>query len=378
MKIKCLKYPFTFLILLWLVSPVYCQYKILEDKGALEKVHQAIDSIYNLNFDAADVIITDLEKELKDYPGTSLLKAFYVNWEYRPIKIEHKSYKLFESYLLKGIEKSEAMLSQDENDVEAIFFLMACHSFLAELYANNSQNFKALGEAQDAYRYIKIGFDLVEENPEFYFSSGIFNYYREKYPEENPFYKSVIWLFRGGDMEEGLKMLEKGYDNAVFTKAECLTYLFHINLRYEDKPATSIYYSDLLKDKYPNNLYYISNFIENSIRLETYDEIYPHIDRLLASENSYYQYLGEIFFGIYIAKTGGKLNEAMAHLKTADKLGDQEGIRVPHYDSILFLALGKIYKKIGNNDLANHYFKKSVKSAEYIAYRKDAEEMLRK
>ena len=50
-----------------------------------------------------------------------------------------------------------------------------------------------------------------------------------------------------------------------------------------------------LKDKYPNNLHYISNFIENSIRLETYDEIYPHIERLRTSENSYYQYLGEIF-----------------------------------------------------------------------------------
>lgn len=364
--------------MLWLASPVYCQYKILENKGAIQKVHQAIDSIYNLNFDAADVIIADLENELKDYPGNSLLKAFYVSWKYRPIKIENKSYELFQSYLLKGIEKSEEMLKLDNNDIEANFFLMACHSYLAELYVENGQNFKALGEAQDAYKYIKIGFDLIEENPEFYFSSGIFNYYREKYPEENPFYKSFLWLFRSGDMEEGLKMLEKGSESAVFTKAECLTYLFHINLRYEDKPEKSIFYSRLLKEKYPNNLHYISNFIENSIRLESYDEIYPHIERLLTSEKSYYQYLGEIYLGIYIAKTNGKLNEAMAHFKTADKLGDQEGIRVPHYDSILYLGLGKIYMKIGNDDLANQYFKKSVKSAEYIAYRTDAEEMLDK
>lgn len=364
------------MILLWLASPVYCQYKILENKGAIEKVHQAIDSIYNLNFDAADIIIADLERELKDYPGNSLLKAFYVSWKYRPIKIDHKSYELFQSYLMKGIEKSEEMLKLDDNDIEANFFLMACHSYLAELYGDNGQNFKALGEAQDAYRYIKKGFDLVDKNPEFYFSSGIFNYYREKYPEENPVYKSVIWFFRGGDMEEGLKMLEKGSELAVFTKAECLTYLFHINLRYENKPATSIYYADLLKDKYPNNLHYISNFIENSIRLDKYDEIYPHIERLRSSENSYYQYLGEIFLGIYITKTSGELNDALTHLKSADNLGDQEGIRVPHYDSILFLGLGKIYKENGDDDLANRYFKKSVKSAEYIAYRADAEEML--
>lgn len=377
MKIKLLKYLFTFLILLWSFSPVYCQYKILEDKVVTEKVQQAIDSIYNLNFDAADVIIADLEKKLGDYPGIFLLKAFYVNWKYRPIKKGQESYELFESYLNTGIEKSENILASNKNDVEAIFYLMACHAYLAELYVNNGQNFKALGEAQSAYKYIKIGFDYVEENPEFYFSSGIFNYYREKYPEENPFYKSFIWFFRGGDKEEGLNMLKKGSLNAVFTKAECLTYLFHINLRYEDKPLNAIYYSRLLKEIYPNNLHYISNYIENSIRLEAFDELHPDIELLLASEKDYYQYIGKIFYGIFLGKNGGSLNEALEQLKIADKLGDQKEIRVPHYDSILFLEMGKIHKKLGNEDLAKNYFKKSVKSAEYIAYRKDAEEMLK-
>lgn len=378
MNIKLLKYPFTFLILLWFASQVYCQYKILENKEIVEKITQTIDSIYNLNFDAADVIIAGLEKELGDYPGMFLLKAFYVSWKYRPIKKEHESFELFESYLNKGIEKCEAALKRDKYDVEANFYLMACHAFLAELYVNNGQNFKALGEAQSAYKYIKIGFDYVEENPEFYFSSGIFNYYREKYPEENPFYKSFIWFFRSGDKEEGLKMLKKGSLNAVFTKAECLTYLFHIYLRYEDNPSKAIYYSRLLKNIYPNNLHYISNFIENSIRLGTYDELYPYIERLLASEKSYYQYIGEIFSGIYLGKNGDSLNEALAQLKIADKLGDQKEIRAPHYDSILFLEIGKIYKNLGNEEQANKYFKKSIKTAEYIAYRKDAEEELEK
>ena len=378
LKSKLLKYHFALLLLLWLVSPAYCQYRILEDKGASEKIQQAVDSIYNLNFDAADVIIADLEKKLGDYPGIFLLKSFYVSWKYRPIKKDQESFELFESYLNKGIEKSEEMLVKDKYDVEANFYLMACHAFLAELYVNNDQNFKALGEAQSAYKYIKVGFDHVEDNPEFYFSSGIYNYYREKYPEENPFYKSFIWFFRSGDKKEGLEMLKIGARNAVFTKAECLTYLFHINLRYEDKPINAIYYARILKEKYPNNLHYISNFIENSIRLETYGELYPYIKRLLESENKYYQYLGKIFYGIYLEKKDKDLAGAIEQLKQADKLGDHDEIRVPHYDSILFLELGRINKKLGYEDQANSYFKKSIKSAEYIAYRKDAEEELGK
>ena len=168
-------------------------------------------------------------------------------------------------------------------------------------------------------------------------------------------------------------MLKKGARYAVFTKAECLTYLFHINLRYEDKPINAIYYARMLKEKYPNNLHYISNFIENSIRLEAYDQLYPYIGRLLESENKYYQYLGKIFYGIYLEKKEEDLSAAMAQLKSADKLGDQDEIRVRHYDSILFMELGRIHKKLGDKDRANDYFKKSIKSAEYITYRKEAE-----
>ncbi len=360
------------------VSSANCQYKILESKGAVEQVHQTIDSIYNLNFDAADIMIADLEKKLGDYPGLLLLKAFYISWKFRPIRQEHESYNLFETYLRQGIEKSEALLNENEENIEANFFLMACHSFLAELYVNNGQNFKALGEAQSAYKHIKIGFDYVDEYPEFNFSSGIFNYYREKYPEENPFYKSVTWFFRSGDKKEGLRMLKKGSQLAIFTEAECLTYLFHIYLRYEDEPQSAIYYARILLNKYPNNLYYISNFVENSIRLETINDIEPYLLRLRKSKQPFYQYLGEIFYGAYLVEKEASLNEALTHLRKADKLGDHGNIRMPHYDSILFYEFGLINKKLGKKDLANDYLKKSIKSAEYKTYRKNAEALLDK
>lgn len=362
--------------MLWLSIPGHAQYKILEDQEAVSKVQQAIDSIYNLNFDAADIIIEELEEELNDYPGILLLKAFYVSWEYNPIKKEHESYQLFESYLLQGVEKSEAMLQKDPESVEASFYLMAFHSYLAELYAENGQNFKALGEAKNAYKYIKIGFDHTEDNPEFYFSSGIYNYYRERYPEENPFYKSFIWFFRSGDMAEGISQIKKGTQLAVFTKAECLTYLFHVYLRYEDNPEEAIYYSIILKDKYPNNLHFISNFIENKIRLNQYDSLYKHIERMLNSDMVFYRYLGEIYYGTYLENFEKKSSKALKHYKIADKLGDQGEVRVPHYDSMLFLGMGRTYKSIGNIDEGNIFLKKSVKTADYSAYRKDAEALL--
>ena len=376
MKNYILKYLFPLSLLFWNISPSIAQYQILEDHDALEKVHQAIDSIYNLNFDAADILIEELDQDLGDYPGILLLKAFYIRWKHRPIKKEHSSFKQFENYLNKGIQKSEELLKQEDDNIEASFFLMACHAFLAELYTNNGHNFKALGEAKNAYKFIKYGFDHTDDNPEFYFSSGIYNYYREKYPEENPFYKSFLWFFRSGDMQEGLNMLKKGSVQAVFTKAECFTYLFHIYLRYEDNPEQAIYYSHLLKNKYPNNLYFLSNYIENSIRLYRYDNLFPLIEKLLDCDNDFYQYIGNIFAGQYYEEFKQDISKAMAHYEKADALGQQDELRVLHYDSILYLGMGRISKSVGNNDIATKYLKQSVKSAEYKAYRKDAEALL--
>jgi tetratricopeptide (TPR) repeat protein len=369
-------YIFTIVALVGLNHQSFSQYKILNDSNATTLVQQAIDSIYNLNFDVADSLIGILDNKLGEYPGNLLLKAFYTNWKYKPIKEQHPSYTQFESYLNRSIELCEAMLKDDKDNEEANFFMMASHAFLAELYMNNGHNFKALGEAKSAYKYIKIGFDQLDTNPEFYFSSGIFNYYREKYPEENTFYKPFIWFFRSGDKEEGINMLKKGAELASFTKAECLTYVFHIYLRYEDKPNSSMHYARLLHNKYPNNLHYVANYVENSIRLNQYQHVLPLIQRLLESTDTYYQYLGEIFYGNYLENHTNNPGGALTEYKKADITGNEKDCREMHYDSMLFLGMGRVYQKQGSLDLAKDYLKKSAKSAEYQAYREDALELL--
>ncbi|NJN27407.1 MAG: hypothetical protein HC819_16255 [Cyclobacteriaceae bacterium] len=348
--------PYLIALVFWFMValPASGQYKILEDKGAVRQVQQAIDSIYNLNFAAADPIIAELDRKLPDYPGILLLKAFYTNWKYQPIKEGHPSFELFETYLLKAIDKSLAMLAEDEDNIEATFFLLASHGFLAELYSENGQNLNALGEAKLAYKYIKIGFEHTAENPEFYFSSGIYNYYREKYPQENPFYKSFLWFFRSGDMEEGLRMLKKGAQLAIFTKAECLTYLFHINLRYENKPQTAIYYARQLVEKYPRNLVYVANFVENKIRMDQYDGLIAMISQLRTDKSAFYRYVGEVFYAIYLEKSVKNPELATAHYLKADKIGDIDHIREPHYDGMIYLGLGRIYRIVDKKTKANN------------------------
>ena len=67
---------------------------------------------------------------------------------------------------------------------------------------------------------MKTGFDLMHKNPEFYYTTGLYNYYREQYPESHPGYKTVVWVLAGGDKEKGLQLLHKASKEALFTKTE--------------------------------------------------------------------------------------------------------------------------------------------------------------
>lgn len=376
MKISQKPFLLSVLFCLALSIPAYSQYGSLENKDAIRLTRQAIDSVYNLNFPAADKLIRQLESGLGDYPAVLLLKAFYMSWKYRPIKKDQQAFVDFEKLLNQSTSVCDSILSFNPNDPEATFFKLTSHAYLAQLYSDNGMNMKALGEAKEAYGYVKSGFALVDQNPEFYFPCGIYNYYREKYPEENPFYKSFIWFFRSGDMAEGIEMLKKGSKEALFDNVECYTYLFHIYLRYENKPALALPYAEYLKKKYPRNLIYTSHYIENSIRMNQYTGLEPLIEKLQSSEMSLYRYLGEIHAGYYAEMVEKNYQKAIDHYKMADKLGNIDNVRIPHFDSMLFYGMGRTYKKMGFGELAHSSLKQSIKLAEYKAYRTPAEKLL--
>ncbi len=176
---------------------------LTDDKTSSGLILQTMDSIYNLNFPAARKIIPEIEKRLPEHPGLFLLKAFLTGQEHVPLKNGTKAYGEFEEFLQRTLEISEKLLDKNKNDVEGIFFSLAAHGYLAQLYADNNKNLKAAGQAKDAYDFIKAGFDLTGSFPDFYFPCGLYNYYRVAYPELHPYYKTVVWFFWEGDKKAG-------------------------------------------------------------------------------------------------------------------------------------------------------------------------------
>ncbi|MCC5930490.1 MAG: tetratricopeptide repeat protein [Cyclobacteriaceae bacterium] len=357
-----------------LINPcnLMAQQGLWADQVTIDKIHTAIQHIYNLDFAPADKIIKELDTQLQGEQALLLLKAFRILWKHMPLKEGTPAFQDFETLLREVITKSAEELKKDKNDLEASFFMLAAHGYLAQIYVDNDLKMKALGEAKNAYSYIKAGFDATDAIPEYLFPCGLYNYYRVRYPEENPFYKPFLWIFRSGDKDEGIRMLKEGTNRAVFTQVECYIYLYHIYFRYEFEPKLAEPYVKNLVDRFPNNPIFASHYAELLLYLRQYQKSLTYIDQLINASQPEYRYQGAIFKGMYLELHKKNYVEALKSYQKAEKLSAQVSPKSLHRESLLYLGIGRTHKTLGNTSLARDNLRKAVNLAEYSFVRDEA------
>ena len=373
-----MKYFFVATLIILIKIPSLGQnhyYSISEEH--LSTIHASLNFLYNQKYDSAQVLISELQQQLPDYPGLYLLKAYYYNVRYGPLHEKSEAYESFMNVVDTTILKSEALLKRENSSLEAMFFMLSIHAMLARMYVDTGHNWKAIIEAKKSYRYITKVMDRVEEFPEFNLYCGIYNYYREKYPEDNPYVKPILWFFRSGDKELGLSMLHTGSEQGLFTKMESLTYLYHINMRYEFRPHQSITYARTLKELYPDNRYFSALLVENLIFISEFEKSKCLIDSIICSEYPYHQYIGSVYKGLYTELYELDLDLAEMAYNEALSIGACEDVATPHYQSICFLGLGRISLSRGDLSEARSYLKMAEKTSEYSFIRDEAKETLK-
>lgn len=367
-----------FFMLLTLSGVLNAQDLLSDRKEEVELTKKALDHIYGFEFEEAKATIAKLDKIIPAHPGLTLLEALAIYWQEYPLKAGSKARSEYEAALNKTAERADAMLERSKNDVEGIFFTLAAYGFLTGYYAEEGSIFKALGFARKAYSSLKAGFDLKDEFDEFYFSTGLYNYYREKYPENNAGYKSVAWLFQSGDKELGIRQLQTASRQALFTKVEADYYLFHIYLRYESDPQSALTYAQRLARTYPQNLTFAGYYAENLLAVGRFAEGDRLANRLMESSKTYYRLPGHVLHAIALEKSKNKLDEAAVHYEKALELSESAQFDADHYRSMAFLGLGRIAATRGNHKLAVEWHDKALKTARYDITINEAKKFLNK
>lgn len=342
-------------------SNVYGQHRPLFDNAELlEMVDRGGDFIYNQQFDSARLVIDSLEQALPDHPIVPMMRAMRLAWHDQPIRTSSPVYATHESYLRKTIVLSKAISEKDKDNLEAMFFEMSAHGLLAEYYAQEGSSFKAMSQAKQTYNLIKKTMEHTHQSPELLFLSGLYNYFREKYPERHPIYKSFVWVFKSGDIERGLIQLDSAVHHSKIVKIEASLYLSYIWLRYENRPDKANYYLSRLHKMYPANDYFKAKYLECLMRQKQYDESLRLIRELREHEKPYFRLCGEVFYGVYQER----VNKDPATAKKHYQYGLQEANKTPdrgeYYRAVAYLGLGRIAEFDGNNELAAHYYEKTI------------------
>ena len=380
-NIRCGVFIAVILLCLLGVKPVVLAQalpSILENKQAYALTEQALNHIYNVDTKQSERLIQQIDQLLPNYPAVPLLEALSIRSANYPLEPGSAAFQRMKDYLYKVIDQSEAILDEDEDHAEANFFMLSAHGLLA-LYENEDGNtFKAVGRAKNAYSYLKNGFDLMEVYPDFYFSTGLYNYYREKYPELHPAYRPFMWFFRGGDTALGLKQLATAVDKSLFLGVESADYLTHIYLFYEDRPDKALTYAQRLVREYPNNPYFTVNHVHAALGAGQFAGVDTYVQQLIQSDKRYFQVTGHLFEGMLLEKRDQRWDEAeRAYLRSLQGNIGIAGEEARNYRSYAYAGLARIADHKKKTAQAVSLYKQALDAAQYPPVKQEAEAYLR-
>ncbi|WP_425390624.1 tetratricopeptide repeat protein [Ekhidna sp.] len=338
-------------------------------------VKKASDHIYNAKPDSAEYYISKAERYLPEHPVIPLMRAMSILWSEIPLISEEEFAKM--EFQLDSAISLARFRDPDLEQPEMIFFAMASYGLLAEYYADQGYMMKAVSEANRAYGLMKKGFDIVDDYPEFLLTTGLYNYFREKYPEKHPMYKPLLWFFRSGDMEKGLKQLEQACNESFLTKVEAYVYLSYIYLRYEYKPDLAQNYLSALCEMYPNNFYAKAKYLESMANPEDFkDAPLDDIHALITHESPYYKLAGYVFLGYFEEKIIKNDKKAEHAYRTALKYAEEIPNHGEFFKSFGYLGLSRILVKTNRKEEARVNLEKALTYAETEQIESEAEKLL--
>jgi tetratricopeptide (TPR) repeat protein len=344
---RYLKYTLIVGILLSLTGNLDAQRSIFDDEEVVTLVKKAADHIYGMNEDSAQYYVDRVTAKLPNHPIVPMMEAVRVLWTNIPV-LQDSIFDRFNNYLLATVSSAQSLPA---NHPDAIFFEMSARGLLAEYYADRGAYMKALNEATRAYALLKDGMKLTDKYPEFLFAVGLYNYFREAYPEKHPIYKPLVWFFLEGDKELGLKQLKQATKDAIIIRVEAYVYLTYIYMRYEEKPEQSRKYIAELLQFFPKNPYVNAKYLEAHYSSGKLEFLQPEImDRLKESDKPYYKLVGHLYNGIRLELIEKSLESAQNEYLKADELSQLLPGYASYYKSLVHLGLGRIHIKKGDRD----------------------------
>jgi hypothetical protein len=345
------------------------QILLLEDINIQLEATQAINDMYNFQFERAEMQFRWIKQKYPHHPLSYFLLALSEWWKIN-VNIENTQYdEKFEAYLDTAIYRAEGMYSIPQFKIESAFFQAAGWAFKGRLYSERKKWGKAASAARSSLKYLNDVKGKGYLSPELLFGDGIYNYFVEWIRDNYPMLKPIMAFFKRGDKELGLEQLRTVATNAFYTRTEAQYYLMRILASEENDMSGALQISEYLYKTFPNNpyfhRYYARLLYSTGQNRRTEKESLMILERIDSGQTGY-----EEVSGRYAAFYLGQIHEQRRNLDKARFYYDrtiQFATAIDATESGYYLysllSLGEIEKIEGNKDLAKEYFKRVRKES---------------
>lgn len=352
---------------------------ILADKETYGHIQKGLDHTYNYEFRTAEKYFDKVKLKHPNSAVYYLLEAIKMNLEYPQLVAEDTElYKKFHQYIKTAIILADKQLKVDENDYENIFFKMTAMSLAGLKHSQAKQYSKAMNIAKGTYDYVKKAMKLKEQFHEFYFTSGLYNYYSVQYPESHPIIKPFMVFFQNGNRELGLKELMFASQHTAFSEPEAYAFLANIYFKYEFNYEKAYTYSLALCHRYPKNTFFQYKLCEIALMKKELKVSKTCLDSIKSSKNQFYQAAHLILTAYYQDQSG-----AISNSKIKQNYNDglallvKRQINSSELSSIAHLGLARCWSRDKDVVQAKYYYKLLSDNSSNKYYLKEAEEYLK-
>ncbi len=262
--------------------------QVFEDQEFRQQAKEALDFTYNLEFERAHSAFEKLQKAYPEHPAPYYLLAFNRWWQ-SYISTTRYYHPFIEKQLGLALAHNAKYASLPEFRLEYTFFQYMIYAFQARLDILQREWISGANSGRKALPYLEKGLAFAQESPEFYFSSGIYHYFAETYPEKHTYLQPFMVFFPDGNAQLGVDELDKASKQSDFTQTESLFYLGDIYLEEGDlKHALQL--KRRLTRQYPRNTWFEADYARALVEAKDYQsarEILSSMQTVFEAQNHF-------------------------------------------------------------------------------------------
>jgi len=346
-------------------TTIFSQKNILDDPEIQQLVENCLFSTYGYDFSTAHELQGLLDSRMPQHPAPKFLAALIIYWENFPLLPDDPETVEFIALMDQSVDLAQEMLSKNPESLEGIFFDLHSRAFKAMFWADNGKIAKVLTDLDNMYRQTLEGIRLKEKFDEFYFCSGMYNYYIEAYVEQHPGYKPIIALFRSGDKELGLKELEFAADHTTYIRYESILFLSLLYLNYEHETDRALDHAAELYNNFPENIYYTGQYLIILLYNSNFTIADLLVERINFDESEFHRMICLMTRAFIYENRDKDYNTALEFYKRTISSADSFGEIAELYSAIAHAGIARIADQKNNPREARKYRRQSRQLSGY-------------